>query len=145
MLAGEQAYQASAAQDALTYLQRAQTLLAGDNSPEAQVQHVTVLINLAKTQMYLNEYAEAVKLAEESLSLPVTATIRHCTQTLWILGYSSVYQGDPTNGTTLLEQSLALYHEIGNQRGTSEVLRDLEGSIRRREIIQPRFNILKPP
>ncbi len=126
MLAGEQAYQASAAQDALTYLQRAQTLLAGDNSPEAQVQHVTVLINLAKTQMYLNEYAEAVKLAEESLSLPVTATnpALHA-ETLWILGYSSVYQGDPTKGTTLLEQSLALYHEIGNQRGTSEVLRGL--------------------
>jgi len=126
IIAGEQAYQSSAYRDAITYLQRANTLLAADSASDAQAQRGMVLVDLAKSATHLNHYADAIRLAEESLALEATANapaIR--AEALYTLGYTTLYQGDPAKATQLLEQSLTLYQETANQRGISEALRGL--------------------
>ncbi len=124
--AGQQAYQATAYNDAMTYLQRANTLLLTEQDSDTEAQCARVLVELAKCQTHLNNYGEAIRLAEASLALQVTAqTPSIHADALYSLGYGSLFQGDPATASTLLEQSLVLYRQTADPRGIAESLRGL--------------------
>jgi len=126
IIAGEQAYQASAYQDAAHYFQRALELLAQGGAPATERQRSRILVDLAKCEVQLNNYDRAVQLAEESIALQATSgdPALHA-EALYALGYSLLYKGDTEHAAPFLEQSLTRFREQNNLRGVSDALRGL--------------------
>ncbi len=126
IVAGEQAYQASAYQDATRYFQRALALLAQDHTADTEQQRSPILVALAKCEVQLNNYERAVQLAEESIALKATLSdpALH-SEALYALGYSLLYKGDAEHAAPFLEQSLTRFREQNNLRGASDALRGL--------------------
>jgi len=124
LLAAEQSYQAETYSHAISYLRH--PYQPEPNSVESNLIEQNTLIHLAKCEMQIHHYDEAIKLAEDALnSKNILDNDGLRAEAMLILGCSRFYQGDLQEAAESLKQSMILYSQSDNFSGIGESLCEL--------------------